>query len=60
MSGVIKSLRNCPDGTDAFFKNVNPFISGGPGGNPDELQWDGIFVIDPEITIGLMCRVRHH
>jgi len=45
-SGVIKSLRNCPVGTDAFFKNVNPFISGGPGGNPGELQWDGTFVID--------------
>jgi len=45
-SGVIKSLSNCPDGTDAFFKNVNPFISGGPGGNPGELRWDGTYPID--------------
>jgi hypothetical protein len=45
-SGVIKSLRDCPVGTDAFFKNVNPFISGGPGGEPGELQFDGTFLVD--------------
>ena len=45
-SGVIKALRDCPAGTDAFFKNVNPFISGGPGGNPGELQWDETFLVD--------------
>jgi hypothetical protein len=45
-SGVLKSLRDCPLGTDAYFKNVNPFISGGPGGEPGELRFDGTFIVD--------------
>jgi len=53
-SGVIKSLRDCPVGTDAFFKNVSPFISGGPGGNPGEYLWEGVFPVDgSEVTLNV-------
>jgi hypothetical protein len=45
-SDVIKSLRDCPADTDAFFKNVSPFISGGPGGITGEFEWQGTFSID--------------
>jgi len=51
-SGVIKFLRDCPVGTDAFFKNVNPFISGGPGGEDGETFWRGTFPVDgSEVTL---------
>jgi len=51
-SGVIKSLRNCPDGTDAFFKNVSPFISGGSGGSSPEFDWQDTYLIDgTEVTL---------
>ncbi|NIL95041.1 MAG: hypothetical protein GTO71_11560 [Woeseiaceae bacterium] len=45
VSGVLKFLRNCPAGTDAHFKNVNPFISGGSG-SEGEVIWQGVFPID--------------
>ena len=54
-SGVIKSLtKDCPAGTDAFFKNANPFISGGPGGEPGEFSSDVTFLIDgSEVTLSV-------
>jgi hypothetical protein len=44
-SDVIKSLKDCPLGTDAFFKNVNPFISGGSGEN-GWLEFQETFLVD--------------
>ncbi|NQV86484.1 MAG: Ig-like domain-containing protein, partial [Woeseiaceae bacterium] len=53
-SGVIKFLRDCPVGTDAFFKNVSPFISGGPGGDTGEYLWEGVFPVDgSEVTLNV-------
>ena len=54
-SGVIKSLtKDCPAGTDPFFKNANPFISGGPGGEPGEFSSDVTFLIDgSEVTLSV-------
>ena len=55
-SGVIKSLRDCPVGTDAFFKNVSPFISGGPGG-AEEYFWEGVFPVDgSEVTLNVFWK----
>jgi hypothetical protein len=56
-SGVIKFLRDCPVGTDALFKNVSPFISGGPGGTPGETYWSGTFPVDgSEVTLDVYWR----
>lgn len=53
-SGVIKFLKDCPLGTDAFFKNVSPFISGGPGGDTGEYLWEGVFPVDgSEVTLNV-------
>jgi hypothetical protein len=45
VSGVLKFLSDCPAGTDAHFKNVNPFISGGPN-RDGEIFWRGVFPVD--------------
>ena len=46
---VLKALGDCPEGTDDFLKNVNPFISGGSSGSG---SWtEQIDVAGTEVTL---------